>query len=265
MAKLINWNPNVAPTGEALVILNAILQGIDFDALPNTASGADLSKRIFTDNFMPYAKAHWTYGSGVGLCNCEDLAEAFQLTWLRVKQICDHEGVRSLLATKEDLSMVIMQKMPVFNIAADSNGNIKTEHGELTGKCYFPVHWFCKIGSVLFDPTYSRWTTDKNDKVDRHVKKGCPRLLMSQEGPCVYIRDSEAAPGFVDSWIELPVGDALDTPLWNKKLNKAELNWIKYFLKKKGIFGSLQKPYQVDLLKWQSNQPGKDAWCKLSH
>jgi len=128
------------------VIVDAIFREAPLNAaLP----GRWLSKALFTNNFMPYAKSHWAYDGSA--CNCEHLSSALCAVWSYVKFIKRPKGLEELPKAEKVSCLsgdgMITRAVRVF--AGAAHGNVRAQStGMMDGRCLFPVHWICKIGMM---------------------------------------------------------------------------------------------------------------------
>ncbi len=130
-----------------------------------------LPQELFKKNFMPYAKAHWAYDASHS--NCEDLARAFHATWSYVchkrqglgpRETLPKASVENCFGNSENKGMITKSKR-VFG--GPARGNVRNPaNGTLDGRCLFPVHYLCKIGSNYFDPTFDRSTAIRDDCIE---------------------------------------------------------------------------------------------------
>jgi hypothetical protein len=212
----IEWRlyPETDPVGRALIILRQITSGLTQSAL--RLDEAWLARIVFSQKFMPYAKRNWQYSDK---CNCGDLADAFGRTWKWVKRLRAglrppappsvlQVGVVNVLNTKS----IIKNTYRLF-APAGARGNVRGFDGNLTGRCYFPEHWVCKIGSAYYDPTFDRLTTTPRDLVEREVtsllRTDRRAVLVSTDLRFIYTRRAVECPPFADSWNEIEWAEAL--------------------------------------------------------
>ena len=183
-------------------ILDAILKQAPLNVnLPP----AWLPQKLFTLNFMPYAKSHWAYDGSA--CNCEDLSSALCAVWDYVKSV-KRAGTEMPLPRAEKVSCLSSGGMitkPNRVFAGPARGNVRLQGtGTTDGRCLFPVHWICRIGLGYYDPTYDRMTTNPKDIVERALTKLTPGLWIAQDRSFLYARSAtDPAPGFSDSWHEM--------------------------------------------------------------
>lgn len=180
-----------------------------------------LSKFLFTNNFMPYAKSHWAYEGS--LCNCEHLSSALNAVWSYVKGVKRPKGLEPLPAAEKVSCLgtistdgIITKAERVF--AGVAHGNVRAQTSGLTdGRCLFPVHWVCKIGTLYFDPTYDRFTTNPEDIVQRKLTKLTPGLWISKDRQFLYAHNWLRAPQFSDSWNEMNASSWISSQDWKAK------------------------------------------------
>jgi hypothetical protein len=178
-----------------------------------------LPQKLFTLNFIPYAKSHWTYDGS--RCNCEDLSSALWAVWDYIKSV-KRSAKESPLPKADKVSCLttggmITKAKPVF--AGHARGNVRLQSTGLTdGRCLFPVHWICKIGNVYCDPTYNRMPVNPQDIVEREIKKLSPCLFVAKDGSFLYARSTtDRAPGFSDSWREMKGAGWISSANWKTK------------------------------------------------
>ena len=180
-----------------------------------------LAHELFTKNFMPYAKAHWSYhGSN---CNCEDLARTFLATWSYVgfkrkaknpREVLDKASIEKCFGTTQNKGM-ITKAWRVFN--GPAQGNVRNPSTRaLDGRCLFPVHYLCKINNRYFDPTFDRETAFRDDCVTVKLNKLGPSLWLSDDEKYLYERNTTPAPGFSDSWDEHKASDWVNYTQWER-------------------------------------------------
>jgi hypothetical protein len=199
-----------------LRILEAILKQAPLNVnLP----GHWLPQKLFTLNFMPYAKRHWRYDGSA--CNCEDLSSALTAIWdyIKTTKRSPREGA---LPRAEKVRCLVKKGLitkPTSVFAGPAKGNVRLQpSGSTDGRCLFPVHWICKIGNRYFDPTYDRMTQNPQDIVQRTITKRSPGLWISTDGASLYVRDAQnPAPGFSDSWREMNAGGWITAADWKEK------------------------------------------------
>ena len=197
-------------------ILEAILArpGVTWRGPPAT-----LAQELFSRNFMPYAKTHWAYEGST--CNCEHLARAFHATWdyvahkrqgLGPRENLGKAAVETCLSTGASGGMI---SRPFRVFSGPANGNVRNPAtGNLDGRCLFPVHYVAKVGNRYFDPTFDRTTMNRDDCVERKIRRLGPTHWLSQDGQYLYERSERRAPQFADSWLEFSAGDWVTHDQW---------------------------------------------------
>jgi hypothetical protein len=235
------WNVNVKPTGEALTILKAITSSLTEAELRR--DDLWLARTLFAAKFMPYAKRKWKY---CAQWNCGDLADAFGRTWTYVSR-CLRADLKPPAPSALQAKVVHAFNTPsitkgTFHLfaPAGASGNVRGVDGKLTGQCFFPEHWVCKIGHVYFDPTFDRFNTDPHDLIERAVeyllRTEDRAVLISTDQRQIYTRRAGECGPFADSWNEiewaealkhrgqvprLPEKERIPPDIWQKILGKA--------------------------------------------
>ncbi len=197
-------------------ILDAILRQAPLDV---NESAHRLPQKLFTLNFMPYARIHWAYDGSA--CNCEDLSSALVAVWDYIKS-AKRATSESVLPTVEKVSCLpgsamITQAKPVF--AGPAAGNVRLQStGMLDGRCLFPTHYICKIGTSYFDPTYDRMPPRPADIVQRELKKHSPGIFIAKDKSRLYaFSASTPARGFSDSWHEMDATGWISAMDWKTR------------------------------------------------
>jgi hypothetical protein len=197
-------------------IVEAIFNQAPLDV---TLAGQALAEAVFRNNFMPYAKANWQYEGSY--CNCGDLSQALTATWVYIKTkrpaALPDPGTCASVSAVDTGKGLITKPLRVF--AGPAYGNVRVgRNGALDGRCLFPTHWLCKIGTKYFDPTYSRETTDAHDIVERELTKSNPSMWFSTDGRHLYARNSRLpALQFTDSWQEMDARVWVSSQEWTTK------------------------------------------------
>jgi len=176
-----------------------------------------LPKAAFTNNFMPYAKIHWSYdGSN---CNCEDLSSALWAFWSYIVSSKRPQGLDPLpRAEKTPCSApnIITRALPVF--AGPAFGNIRHQQtNSPDGRCLFPVHWVFQVGRLYLDPTFDRITENPTDLVIAHYTRLTPNLFRSEDQRYLYARNPIATDRFSDSFNELDAAGWLPAQEWKSR------------------------------------------------
>jgi hypothetical protein len=196
-------------------------------------NGEVLAKALFRNRFMPYAKANWKYN---GLdCNCGDLANAFCVAWVYIKNNKRTKGlldpgaaqVVSCLHQRVEVDGLITRKdYSVF--AGPAYGNVRTgQDGMLDGRCLFPVHWICQVGTHYYDPTFNHTTSRPDYILEREISRGrgeLATLWFSTEKPprYLYARDTRRpALQFADSWHEMDARVFVPFQEWKTKTTRS--------------------------------------------
>jgi hypothetical protein len=202
------------PTGAALKILNEITSQIK--PLEWNFIESSLVKKAF-GYFMTYAKSKWKYNGRD--CNCTDLAQAFRLTWYGVRHSLAERKPMHRTSLKPDTVLgnthqyFITKKEYKLFAPADANGNVRDSNGNLNGKCYFPEHWVCQIGSQYFDPTFGNIYTEKDTFIEHKLNvlfmQGERKVLCSLDKKLLYTRRNEVCGPFGDSWNEIEIKEAM--------------------------------------------------------
>ena len=201
-----------------------------------------LPQELFRKNFMPYAKAHWAYDASH--CNCEELARAFSATWnyvghkrqgLGPREVLPKASIDKCFGMTHNVGMITKTGRVFSGPARGNVRNLAT--GALDGRCLFPVHYLCRIGSRYFDPTFDRETASRDDCVERKLNKLGLTLWLSEDEKFLYERNQTPAPGFADSWNELSSADWVTHARW-KDLTARSGHWRSPELK--GVDGALQ-------------------------
>ncbi len=188
-----------------------------------------LAEELFKKNFMPYAKAHWSYQGSQ--CNCEHLARAFLGTWnytgfkrksINARESLPKASVDKCFGMTQNVGM-ITRALRVFN--GPARGNVRNPATKaLDGRCLFPVHYLCKVGTKYFDPTFDRVTSSRDDCVESKLKRLCLTIWVTEDENCLYERNQEKAPGFSDSWNEFKATDWVTYTQW-KSLTARSKHW----------------------------------------
>jgi len=208
-------------------VLDAILArpGVTWKAPAGT-----LAHELFTKNFMPYAKVHWAYHGSQ--CNCEHLARAFHATWnyvghkrksLNPRETLLKAGVEKCFGAMGRSGGMITRALAVFSGPAHGNVRNPTTNA-LDGRCLFPVHYLCQVGSRYFDPTFDRETALRDDCVERKLDKLNLTLWLCRDGTRLYVHNETPAPGFSDSWNEFNANDWVTYAQW-KDLTARSGHW----------------------------------------
>ncbi len=181
---------------------------------------SQLAHSMFKWNFMPYARRNWAYDAS--MCNCEDLANAFQAAWHYFKNRPGSPPNLAMLnkAEKVKCSPYAMITKPWQVFAGPARGNVRRpQDRELDGRCLFPNHWACRIGPVYFDPTFDRTTFNSGDVVERSLRKLSLLLWVTKDTPyCLYLRNqANPAPQFADSWNEMDATGWISAVDWKAK------------------------------------------------
>jgi hypothetical protein len=202
-----------------------------------------LAHELFTKNFMPYAKAHWAYHGSQ--CNCEHLARAFHATWNYVghkrkstnpREVLPKAGVDKCFGAMGRSGGMITRALAVFSGPAHGNVRNPTTNA-LDGRCLFPVHYLCQVGSRYFDPTFDRETAVRDDCVERKLDKLGLTLWLCKDGTRLYERNETPAPAFSDSWNEFNANDWVTYAQW-KDLTARSGHWRSSQLK--AVDGALE-------------------------
>jgi hypothetical protein len=178
-----------------------------------------LARNLFQNNFMPYARTYWV-GYDATYCNCEDLANALIATWVYFKGVKNMPQLpRAEKANCVEGDGMITNAIPVFG--GPAHGNVRQQTtGGLDGRCLFPIHWLCKIGFEYFDPTFNRFTSTKDDCVERRLSKWSPNLWVANDGQRLYLRNLTPAPQFGDSWDEMDAAGWISAADWTNKTGR---------------------------------------------
>lgn len=177
-----------------------------------------LAKEFFTCNFMAYARTKWIYEASS--CNCEHLAHAFSDAWhcLRTHPCKNRMDLpKGEVARCPKYDGMITKALPVLGGVAKGNVRAQTTRA-LDGRCLFPTHWVCKIGSCFFDPTFNLVYRDEKWIVQHAIKRLAPGLWHSQNPPFLYaLNTSNKAQNFNDSWVEMNPRGWISSQKWMEK------------------------------------------------
>ena len=147
-------------------------------------------------------------------------------------------------------------------------GNVRNPAtAALDGRCLFPVHYLCKIGTRYFDPTFGRSTIVRDDCVEREIKRLGLTLWLDKDKTRLYVRNLTTAPGFSDSWNEFRADQWITHADWKSltartgHVRSTELRAVDSALK---AYENARNPMNLSALKaafqkWYTKKKGEVA------
>jgi hypothetical protein len=193
MGKLTGYN---GPYGGSTDVVKAICnQGF----LPMSWAETVLADWVFSNNFMPYARAHWVYDGRDS--NCGDLSEAFIDTWYYIRTTKHPQSPLSPAMNHTVPGPLLSAPRNVF--AGPACGNVRAVRtGALDRRCIFGNHQMCRIATRYYDPTYNHMDHDPEYFLESKVTT-VGQLRIKPDFSFVYVRSTTGVTGFGDSWDEM--------------------------------------------------------------
>lgn len=208
--------------------------------LDMTLASQALADELFENNFMPYAIqiAHWGYDGA--FCNCQDLADAFLATWVYVKTTKRPKGLPMDVGTKIEIMGETQHGLitkPWQVASGPARGNVRVQGGMLDGRCLFPNHTVCQVGTKFYDPTFNKVTNTARECVEREIARGgdrgAPAFWFSADGRYLYAHNTRLpALRFSDSWQQMDARVWVSSAEWKTKTARDRLHFRSLNLQK---------------------------------